>query len=128
MSLEPAYATADSKDRMGIGIVGAGRIGHGLAVRSGAVRHEVMLSNSRGPDTLAEVLASIGGNVRAGTVAEAARFGDVVAVAIPPPAIRDLPPAPFAGKVRWARIPRPSARGCIGLRSRASPRAWCATC
>jgi 8-hydroxy-5-deazaflavin:NADPH oxidoreductase len=99
MSLEPAYATADSKDRMRIGIVGAGRIGHALAVRFAAVRHEVMLSNSRGPDTLAEVVASIGGNVRAGTVAEAARFGDVVAVAIPPRAIRDLPPTPFAGRI-----------------------------
>ena len=48
-----------------------------------------MLSNSRGPDTLAEVVASIEGNVRAGTVA----------VAIPPRAILDLPLAPFAGKI-----------------------------
>lgn len=58
-----------------------------------------MLSNSRGPDTLATVVESIQGQVRAGTVAEAARFGDVVAVAIPMRAIRDLRPEPFAGKV-----------------------------
>jgi 8-hydroxy-5-deazaflavin:NADPH oxidoreductase len=37
--------------------------------------------------------------VRAGTVVEAARFGDRVAVAIPVHAIRRLPPQPFAGKI-----------------------------
>jgi 8-hydroxy-5-deazaflavin:NADPH oxidoreductase len=82
-----------------LGIVGAGNIGHALAARFAAAGHEVMLSNSRGPDTLARVVAAIDGNVRAGTVAEAARFGDVVAVAIPPRAILDLPPEPFAGRI-----------------------------
>jgi 8-hydroxy-5-deazaflavin:NADPH oxidoreductase len=99
MSLEPAYGIADSKDRKRIGIVGAGRIGHALAVRFAAAGHEVMLSNSRGPGTLADVVASIEGSVSAGTVAEAARFAEVVAIAIPPRAIRDLPPVPFAGKI-----------------------------
>jgi predicted dinucleotide-binding enzyme len=83
---------------MRIGIIGAGKIGHGLAVRFAAAGHQVMLSNSRGPDTLTAVVASIQGDVRAGTVAEAAGFGEVVAVAIPLRAIRDLPPGPFAGK------------------------------
>jgi 8-hydroxy-5-deazaflavin:NADPH oxidoreductase len=82
-----------------IGMIGAGNIGRALAVRFAAAGHEVMLSNSRGPDTLDGVVASIEGNVSAGTTAEAARFGDVAAVAIPTPAIRDLPPEPFAGKV-----------------------------
>jgi predicted dinucleotide-binding enzyme len=82
-----------------LGIVGAGHIGHALAERFAAAGHEVMLSNSRGPDTLSEVVAAIDGNVRAGTVAEAARFGKVVAVAIPPRAILELPPAPFAGRI-----------------------------
>jgi predicted dinucleotide-binding enzyme len=84
---------------MKIGIIGAGRIGHALAVRFAGAGHEVMLSNSRGPDTLDEVVASIEGDVRAGTVADAARFGDLVAVAIPTQAIRELPPEPFAGKL-----------------------------
>jgi 8-hydroxy-5-deazaflavin:NADPH oxidoreductase len=84
---------------MRIGIVGAGNVGRALAARFAAAGHEVMLSNSRGPDTLAGMAAAIDGNVRAGTVAEAARFGDVVAVAIPPRAILDLPPEPFAGKI-----------------------------
>ena len=84
---------------MRIGIIGAGNIGHALAVRFAAAGHQVMISNSRGPDTLTAVVASIQGDVRAGTVPEAARFGEVVAVAIPLRAIRDLPPDPFAGKL-----------------------------
>jgi 8-hydroxy-5-deazaflavin:NADPH oxidoreductase len=103
MRLEPAddqgLAISRVEDPMRIGIVGAGNIGHALAVRFASAGHEVMLSNSRGPDSLADVVASIQGNVGAGTVAAAARFGDVVAVAIPPGAIRHLPPAPFAGKI-----------------------------
>ena len=56
---------------MRIGIIGAGNVGHALAVRFAAAGHQVMLSNSRGPDTLTGLVASIQGDVRAGTVAEA---------------------------------------------------------
>jgi hypothetical protein len=84
---------------MRIGIIGAGNIGHALAVRFAAAGHRVTLSNSRGPDTLTAVVASIQGDVRAGTVSEAARFNEVVAVAVPLRAIRDLPPEPFVGKL-----------------------------
>src|SRR5918996_1294569 len=103
MSLDPlntkVLQRAGAKGRMKIGIVGAGMIGRALAVRFGAAGHEVVLSNSRGPETLADVVGSIQGAVRAGTVAEAARFGEVVAVAIPVQAVRTLPPEPFAGKI-----------------------------
>jgi 8-hydroxy-5-deazaflavin:NADPH oxidoreductase len=51
------------------------------------------------PHTLADLVASIQGDVRAGTVARAAGFGQTVAVAIPLRAIWDLPPEPFAGKL-----------------------------
>jgi 8-hydroxy-5-deazaflavin:NADPH oxidoreductase len=84
---------------MKIGIVGAGRIGHALGMRFTSAGHEVMLSNSRGPETLGDVVASIEGTASAGTVEQAARFGDVVAVAIPTQAIRGLQPEPFVGKV-----------------------------
>jgi 8-hydroxy-5-deazaflavin:NADPH oxidoreductase len=84
---------------MRIGIIGAGRIGHALGVRFAGAGHEVMLSNSRGPGTLDRVVASIDGKSTAGTVEEAARFGDIVAVAIPTQTIRDLPPEPVAGKL-----------------------------
>lgn len=84
---------------MRIGIIGSGHIGHALAVRFAAAGHRVMVSNSRGPDTLTDLVASIPGEVLAGTVPEAAGFGEVVAVAIPLRAIGDLPPEPFAGKL-----------------------------
>lgn len=82
---------------MKIGIIGAGFVGRAigkLAVQSG---HQVMLSNSRGPQTLFSLSHSIGGEV--GTVDEAVAFGDVVVIAIPLSAYRSVPVAPLAGKI-----------------------------
>jgi 8-hydroxy-5-deazaflavin:NADPH oxidoreductase len=62
---------------MRIGIVGAGMIGGTAArlfVRAG---HEVAVSNSRGPETLAALVDQIGPGAHAATVEDAARFGDV---------------------------------------------------
>ena len=68
---------------MMIGIVGSGRIGGTVArlfVRAG---HEVALSNSRGSASLTKLAASLGPKVRAATVEEAIRFGEVVFLALP---------------------------------------------
>ena len=84
---------------MRIGLVGSGNIGGtlaGLLVRAG---HEVALSNSRGPETLADRVAELGPSARAATVPEAAVFGDVVVVAIPLGRFRELPAEPFTGKI-----------------------------
>lgn len=82
---------------MKIGIIGAGFVGRAigkLAVRAG---HRVMLSNSRGPQTLFSLPHGVGCEV--GTVDEAAAFGDVVVVAVPLSAYRSVPAAPAAGKI-----------------------------
>jgi predicted dinucleotide-binding enzyme len=82
---------------MKIGIIGAGHIGQALtraAVRSG---HTVMLANSRGPQTLAELAAQL--QCERGTVSEAAAFGEVVVVSIPYKAVFELDPALFAGRI-----------------------------
>jgi predicted dinucleotide-binding enzyme len=84
---------------MKIGIIGAGFIGRAigtLAVQSG---HQVMLSNSRGPQTLFSQRFAV--KCEVGTVEEAAAFGDIVVVAIPltPSIYRSVPVAPLAGKV-----------------------------
>jgi 8-hydroxy-5-deazaflavin:NADPH oxidoreductase len=84
---------------MKIGIVGAGRIGGALATLFTQAGHDVTLANSRGPQTLADTVAALGPHAHAGTVAEAAAYGDVVAIAIPLHAFRTLPPEPFAGRV-----------------------------
>jgi predicted dinucleotide-binding enzyme/acyl carrier protein len=84
---------------MRIGFVGAGNVGAtlaGLFVRAG---HEVIVSNSRGPATLAGLVERLGPAARAATTAEAGQAGDVVVVAIPVRGYRQLPAEPFAGKI-----------------------------
>jgi predicted dinucleotide-binding enzyme len=68
---------------MKIGIIGAGHIGANAARLFARAGHEVALSNSRGPESLGELVAEIGDLARATTVDEAARFGDVVLLAVP---------------------------------------------
>lgn len=68
---------------MRIGIVGAGMIGGTAArlfVRAG---HEVAVSNSRGPETLRELVDELGHAAHAATAEDVARFGDVVLLAVP---------------------------------------------
>jgi predicted dinucleotide-binding enzyme len=66
-----------------------------LAVKAGL---EVVLSNSRGPETLADLVADLGGQARAATPAEAARAGDLVVAAIPLNAYERLPAEALTGK------------------------------
>jgi predicted dinucleotide-binding enzyme len=80
---------------MKIGIIGAGMIGGTLARRLRALGHEVVVANSRGPETLRELAAETG--ARAGTAAEAAHGGEIVIVTIPQRAVPHLPKDLFAG-------------------------------
>lgn len=80
---------------MKIGIIGAGMIGGTLARRLTALGHEVVIANSRGPETLREFATETG--VRAVTAHEAARGGEIVIVTIPQRAVLDLPSDLFAG-------------------------------
>jgi predicted dinucleotide-binding enzyme len=84
---------------MRIGFIGSGNIGSTVAQLAVNGGHEVVLSNSRGPETLADLLARLGPNATAGTPAEAAAAGDLVVVAIPLKAYRDVPVEPLVGKV-----------------------------
>ncbi|MGI8921696.1 MAG: NADPH-dependent F420 reductase [Solirubrobacteraceae bacterium] len=84
---------------MRIGIIGMGNIGSTLARLFVDAGHELAISNSRGPDTLGDVVAELGGRVRATTSEEAARFGDVVVVSVPFGRYRELPTGGMAGKV-----------------------------
>lgn len=83
---------------MTIGFIGAGHIGSQLARLAVASGHEVVLSNSRGPETLASLVRELGPRARAATPAEAARAGQLVVVSIPLKNIRDVPVEPLAGK------------------------------
>ena len=83
-----------------IGIIGAGHIGGTAARLFARVGHEVAVSNSRGPSSLGSLVASIGGNARTETPEGAAKFGEVVLLAIPWRKMDELPPGElFAGKI-----------------------------
>lgn len=80
---------------MKIGILGAGGIGQAFAGHMARAGFEVILSNSRGPESLADVVKKLGGATRAGTKEEAAQ-ADVVQLAVPwqkwESALSNLPP------------------------------------
>src|SRR5215472_6570193 len=68
---------------MKIGILGSGNIGETLARHFAKAGHQVSLSNSRGPTSLSGLVQSIGPNAHAMTAEEAAKFGEVVLLAVP---------------------------------------------
>ena len=84
---------------MRIGIIGSGHIGRTLAEHFVRVGHAVVMSNSRGPETLQELVRELGEHASAGTAAEAARAGEVVIVSVPFGRFRDLPAGELAGKI-----------------------------
>jgi 8-hydroxy-5-deazaflavin:NADPH oxidoreductase len=83
---------------MKIGIIGAGEIGGTLAQLLVGAGHEVVLANSRGPESLAETVAALGSAASAGTLEEAARAGEIVFLAIPFNRYLQLPVEPFSGQ------------------------------
>ena len=85
---------------MKIGIIGAGMIGATTARLFVDAGHDVAVSNSRGPASLHELVATLGPRARAMTVEDAARWGDVVLLAVPWRKPEALPPADaVAGKI-----------------------------
>jgi 8-hydroxy-5-deazaflavin:NADPH oxidoreductase len=74
---------------MKIGIIGAGQIGGTLARRLSALGHEVVVANSRGPETLSDLAAETGAT--AVSVPEAVHGVDLVVVTIPQKNVPNLP-------------------------------------
>jgi hypothetical protein len=84
---------------MKIGVIGSGNIGRTAAELFVEAGHEVTIANSRGPDSLADLVADLGARAHAGTVEEAAKFGEVVLEAIPFGAYGDLPAEALSGTI-----------------------------
>ena len=82
-----------------IGIIGAGNIGSQVARAAITVGYDVVISNSRGPETLTDLVAELGPKARAATAAEAAAAGDFAVVTVPFKNIDQVPVEPLAGKV-----------------------------
>ena len=82
-----------------IGFIGAGHIGGQIARKAVELGYDVVISNSRGPETLADLVAELGPRARAATPAEAAAAGDFAVVSVPLKRIPDVPVEPLAGKI-----------------------------
>ncbi len=82
-----------------VGLIGSGMIGGTVARLSVAAGHHVVLSNSRGPQTMKDLVEELGPLAAAGTGEEAAAAGDLVVVSIPVKAYASLPVAALAGQV-----------------------------
>jgi len=84
---------------MKIGILGSGHVGSTLGRHWARAGHVVFFS-SRHPDDLQKLAREAGNGAQAGTLEEAARFGDVLLLAIPWRSRESLPNAElFTGKV-----------------------------
>ena len=80
-----------------VGFIGSGMIGGTVARLSVAAGHAVVLSNSRGPDTLKDLVSELGPLARAASGEDAAD-ADIVLVAIPLRAYRTVPVRRLVGK------------------------------
>ncbi|XUL86019.1 NADPH-dependent F420 reductase [Streptomyces galilaeus] len=81
-----------------LGLIGSGNIGAAVARLAVAAGLDVVLSNSRGPGTLADLVAELGPRARAATPDEAARAGDLVVAAVPLRHYEQLPAQALAGR------------------------------
>ncbi|MFG1602683.1 NADPH-dependent F420 reductase [Actinoplanes sp. NPDC049265] len=82
-----------------IGLIGSGFIGSTVAKLAVDAGYDVVLSNSRGPETLTGLVGKLGPKARAATAAEAAAAGDIVVVTVPLKAYQQVPVEPLRGKV-----------------------------
>jgi 8-hydroxy-5-deazaflavin:NADPH oxidoreductase len=82
-----------------IGLIGAGNIGSQLARLGLRHGYKIVISNSRGPETLSDLVAELGEGATAATAEDAAKAGDIVVVTVPLKNVGDVPVAPLDGKV-----------------------------
>jgi predicted dinucleotide-binding enzyme len=82
-----------------IGIIGAGHIGSQIARGAVKAGYDVVISNSRGPETLVDLIAELGPRARAATSVDAAAAGDWAVVTVPLKNYTQVPVAELAGKI-----------------------------
>ncbi len=82
-----------------IGIIGAGHIGSQIGRLAVANGYNVVIGNSRGPETLSALIAELGPKARAATAVEVAKAGDIVVVGVPLKNYRQVPVEPLKGKI-----------------------------
>ncbi|WP_030660437.1 NADPH-dependent F420 reductase [Streptomyces rimosus] len=81
-----------------LGIIGSGHIGAAVARLAVAAGIPVVMANSRGPESLARLIAELGPLATAGTAEQAARAGGIVVTSVPLTAVPTLPTAALRGR------------------------------
>jgi len=87
-----------------VGFIGSGRIGSTVAHLAVAAGHQVVLSNSRGPQTLGDLVSELGPLARAATAEEAASGADLVLVSIPVKAYPDISRVALTGVALTGKV------------------------
>jgi len=87
-----------------VGFIGSGRIGSTVAHLAVAAGHQVVLSNSRGPQTLGDLVSELGPLARAATAEEAASGADLVLVSIPVKAYPDISGVALTGVALTGKV------------------------
>jgi 8-hydroxy-5-deazaflavin:NADPH oxidoreductase len=82
-----------------IGFIGSGHIGSNVARAALQQGYEVVMSNSRGPESLTELVAELGNGASAASGADAANAADFVVVSVPLNAALHIPVEPLRNKV-----------------------------
>lgn len=82
-----------------LAIIGSGNMGTTIAALAVTAGIDVVLSNSRGPQTLAPLVAALGPRAHAATAAEAASTADWVLLAIPFTNVEDVDPSSLRGRI-----------------------------
>lgn len=82
-----------------IGIIGAGEVGAQVARAAIANGYEVVIANSRGPETLRGLIKELGPSAQAATASDAAAAGDFVLIAVPLKLDNNMPVNELADKV-----------------------------
>src|SRR5690606_4909644 len=82
-----------------IGIIGAGEVGRQVARAAISNGYKVVIANSRGPETLIDLITELGPNASAATAQEAAFAGDFIVIAVPLKLINNMPSKELAGKI-----------------------------
>ena len=73
-----------------IGIIGSGHIGRGLALHLAKTTYRVLITNSRGPASLTDLVATIGGSLTAADLGQTLTQADVLFLAVPWTQLPDL--------------------------------------
>src|SRR5690554_5413222 len=82
-----------------IGIIGAGEVGSQIARAALLNGYKVVIANSRGPESLTELIKALGLGASAATAKDAALAGDFIVIAVPLKLKNDMPAEELAGKI-----------------------------